>query len=63
MVTKRQLGPFTVNPIGLGCMSLSHAYGIPPSPEEGLAMLRASLDWLTKGTVEGQGQGTVRLGY
>ncbi|HET8926300.1 MAG TPA: aldo/keto reductase [Microbacterium sp.] len=30
--------------IGLGCMSLSHAYGIPPSPEEGLAMLRASLD-------------------
>jgi aryl-alcohol dehydrogenase-like predicted oxidoreductase len=25
-------------------MSLSHAYGIPPSPEEGLAMLRASLD-------------------
>jgi aryl-alcohol dehydrogenase-like predicted oxidoreductase len=25
-------------------MSLSHAYGIPPSPEEGLAMLRAAID-------------------
>ncbi|GAB3272685.1 aldo/keto reductase [Sinomonas notoginsengisoli] len=30
--------------IGLGCMSLSHAYGVPPSPEEGLALLRAALD-------------------
>jgi aryl-alcohol dehydrogenase-like predicted oxidoreductase len=25
-------------------MSLSHAYGVPPSPEEGLALLRAALD-------------------
>lgn len=30
--------------IGLGCMSLSHAYGVPPSEEDGLAMLRAALD-------------------
>lgn len=30
--------------MGLGCMSLSHAYGTPPSPEEGLALLRAALD-------------------
>ncbi|MGO2747747.1 aldo/keto reductase [Microbacterium sp.] len=30
--------------MGLGCMNLSHAYGIPPSPEEGLALLRAALD-------------------
>jgi len=29
---------------GLGCMNLSHAYGIPPSEEEGLALLRAALD-------------------
>jgi aryl-alcohol dehydrogenase-like predicted oxidoreductase len=29
---------------GLGCMNLSHAYGIPPSPEEGLAVLHAALD-------------------
>ena len=26
----RRLGPFDVAPIGLGCMSLSHAYGTPP---------------------------------
>ncbi|WP_298740766.1 aldo/keto reductase [uncultured Microbacterium sp.] len=30
--------------MGLGCMSLSHAYGTPPSEEQGLAMLRAALD-------------------
>ena len=26
----RKLGPFEVSEIGLGCMSLSHAYGPPP---------------------------------
>ncbi len=30
--------------IGLGCMSLSHAYGVPPEPEAGLALLRTALD-------------------
>lgn len=30
--------------IGLGCMSLSHAYGVPPSVEDGLAFLRLALD-------------------
>ena len=30
--------------IGLGCMSLSHAYGVPPASEAGLALLRAALD-------------------
>jgi aryl-alcohol dehydrogenase-like predicted oxidoreductase len=30
--------------IGLGCMSLSHAYGFPPSAEDGLAFLRSALD-------------------
>ncbi|GHG50160.1 oxidoreductase [Sinomonas cellulolyticus] len=30
--------------IGLGCMSLSHAYGVPPTVEEGLAFLRTALD-------------------
>lgn len=29
---------------GLGCMNLSHAYGIPPSAEDGLALLRTALD-------------------
>jgi aryl-alcohol dehydrogenase-like predicted oxidoreductase len=40
----RKLGPFTVTAIGLGCMNLSHAYGIPPSPEQGVKLLRAALD-------------------
>ena len=26
----RRLGPFAVAEVGLGCMSLSHAYGVPP---------------------------------
>jgi aryl-alcohol dehydrogenase-like predicted oxidoreductase len=30
--------------IGLGCMNLSHAYGVPPTEDEGLALLRAALD-------------------
>jgi aryl-alcohol dehydrogenase-like predicted oxidoreductase len=40
----RKLGPFTVTAIGLGCMNLSHAYGIPPSAEQGEKVLRAALD-------------------
>ena len=36
----RQVGPFEVAPVGLGCMNLSHAYGIPPSPAEGAVLLR-----------------------
>jgi aryl-alcohol dehydrogenase-like predicted oxidoreductase len=40
----RSLGPFPVTAIGLGCMNLSHAYGIPPSPERGEQVLRTALD-------------------
>ncbi|MDB5912617.1 MAG: putative aldo-keto reductase [Ramlibacter sp.] len=40
----RQLGPFTVTAIGLGCMNLSHAYGTPPSAEQGERVLLAALD-------------------
>ncbi len=39
----RKLGPFTVNAIGLGCMSMSHAYGTP-DPAEAERTLRAALD-------------------
>src|SRR5687767_2657769 len=40
----RKLGPFTVTAIGLGCMNLSHAYGTPPSAEQGEKVLLAALD-------------------
>ena len=40
----RRIGPFEVAPIGLGCMSLSHAYGVPPSPEDGARLLLEALD-------------------
>ncbi len=33
-----------INPIGLGCMSLSHAYGRPPPPAEGAKLLHQALD-------------------
>lgn len=33
-----------VNPVGLGCMSLSWAYGTPPSVEDGAKLLHRALD-------------------
>ncbi len=41
---QRTLGPFSVSAMGLGCMNLSHAYGTPPSPEQGRALLLRALD-------------------
>ena len=39
----RRLGPFEVNAIGLGCMSMSHAYGTP-DPAEAERTLLTALD-------------------
>ncbi|MEX5748058.1 aldo/keto reductase [Massilia sp. X63] len=40
---QRKLGGFQVGAIGLGCMNLSHAYGRPPTPEEGARVLLRAL--------------------
>ena len=41
---QRTIGTFSVPAIGLGCMNLSHAYGKPPSAEQGEAVLLAALE-------------------
>jgi len=43
-VHTRKLGPFTVSALGMGCMSLSHAYGTPPDPSIGAQVLRRGLE-------------------
>ncbi|WP_271274176.1 aldo/keto reductase [Aliamphritea hakodatensis] len=43
-MTTRRIGSLTVSPIGYGCMSLSHAYGTPPSREYAEQMLNRALD-------------------
>ena len=41
---KRQLGPFQVNPIGLGCMNICPVYGTPPSEADAQKLLLTALD-------------------
>ena len=44
MTTQRTIAGKPVNPIGLGCMSLSWAYGVPPGDEYGAKLLNRALD-------------------
>jgi aryl-alcohol dehydrogenase-like predicted oxidoreductase len=41
---KRRIGPFAVEAVGLGCMSLSHAYGTPPDEAHSARLLNRALD-------------------
>lgn len=41
---RRSLGPLDVSAIGLGCMNLNHAYGVPPSTADATALLNRALD-------------------
>jgi aryl-alcohol dehydrogenase-like predicted oxidoreductase len=43
-LSQRKLGPFTVSSIGLGCMNVSHAYGVPPSPDAAAGILLRALE-------------------
>lgn len=40
----RKLGLRSVPPVGLGCMNLSHAYGIPPAEDVSIGVLHRALD-------------------
>src|SRR6266481_4091375 len=40
----RSIRPFEVSAIGLGCMNLIHAYGVPPPPHAAEALLRRALE-------------------
>jgi aryl-alcohol dehydrogenase-like predicted oxidoreductase len=43
-MSTRILGDQQVSAVGLGCMNLSHAYGIPPDRETGKRLLNEALD-------------------
>ena len=62
----RQLGPFNVSSIGLGCMCLSHAYGTPPPRDQAAAVLHRALDLgcthLDSATLYGFGANETLLG-
>lgn len=40
----RRIGPFEVPAVGLGCMNLSHAYGIPPTPKDAEHLLLTAVE-------------------
>lgn len=66
MVGMRRINGREVNPVGLGCMSLSWAYGTPPSDEEGERLLVRALDlgynFLDTANIYGLGHNETRLG-
>lgn len=66
MVATRQINGRGMNPVGLGCMSLSWAYGTPPSDAEGERLLGRALDLgydhLDTANIYGLGHNETRLG-
>ena len=62
----RRLGSSDVHPTGLGCMVLSHAYGVPSSPEQGARVLNTALDLgynhLDTATLYGGGRNEALIG-
>ncbi len=65
-MNKRHIGPFQVQPIGLGCMNLDHAYGPSVSKEQGervlLGALDSGYDFFDTATLYGGGKNETRIG-
>lgn len=63
---KRAVGPFSINPVGLGCMNMMHAYNEPISEAESDALLNRALDlgydFLDTATLYGFGESERRIG-
>ncbi len=63
---KRNVGPFEINPVGLGCMNMMHAYNAPISEAESDALLNRALDlgydFLDTATIYGMGESERRIG-
>jgi aryl-alcohol dehydrogenase-like predicted oxidoreductase len=64
--SKRSIHGRALNPIGLGCMSLSWAYGVPPTPEASAALLHLALDLgydhLDTARIYGEGKNEALIG-
>lgn len=67
MTTQRTIAGKPVNPIGLGCMSLSWAYGVPPGDEYSAKLLNRALDagynHLDTANIYGLGHNETLLGH
>jgi aryl-alcohol dehydrogenase-like predicted oxidoreductase len=66
MANKRRLGRFSINPIGLGCMSLSQAYGPQPDEAASERLLHRALDlgcdFLDTAAIYGDGHNETLVG-
>lgn len=65
-VQRRTLGPLEVHPVGLGCMSLSHAYGPAQNHDDAVVFLRRAIDigydFLDTATIYGMGNNEKLIG-
>ncbi len=63
---KRNVGPFEVNPVGLGCMNMMHAYNAPIAEADSDRLLNRALDlgydFLDTATIYGMGESERRIG-
>ena len=66
MMEPRSVGPFSIQPIGLGCMNMMHAYNQPISEAASDTLLNRALDlgynFLDTATIYGAGESERRIG-